>query len=112
MTDDRHAAPRVAALLPQIREHARTVARLADRAEHAYGAARHVTLDADAYGVICAVLPLKLMPLQARIAAAMRAAAADLHGRGEALRTTAVTYEDTDLAASARTEAVAHGRPG
>ncbi|MDI1460615.1 type VII secretion target [Catellatospora sp. KI3] len=111
MSSDRLAAPATVAQLAQILDHAAAVAGLADRAERACSAARHVTIDAEAYGVICAILPLRLMPLQSRIAATMRAAAADLRGRSEALQAAALTYEGTDLAVSTRTATVADGRP-
>ncbi|MBV1852023.1 type VII secretion target [Catellatospora tritici] len=92
----------------QLDQHAQTVRRLADRVEHTYGAARQVTMDLDAYGRICAVIPLMLVPLQARITATLGVAAADLQLRSEALQGVAAAYEQADTTAAARHESILH----
>lgn len=113
-TADDHPVPQqpVVASLRQIEQHAQTVGRLSQQVDQAYGAARHVTLDADAYGVICAVIPLKLMPLQARIVEVMRLAATDLQAGSESLRVVAANYEVADVEAAARHEAIRRGIVG
>jgi hypothetical protein len=102
----------VVASLQQIEQHAQTVARLSQQADQAYGAARQVTLDAEAYGVICAVIPLKLMPLQARIVEVIRLAATDLQVGSDSLRVVAANYEIANVKAAARHEAIARGIVG
>jgi hypothetical protein len=100
--------PVVASFQP-IEQHAQTVARLSQQVDQACGAARHVTLGAEAYGVICAIIPLKLMPLQSRIAQVMRLAATELQATSDALRAVAANYEIADAEAAVRQEAITRG---
>ncbi|MDG4833397.1 type VII secretion target [Solwaraspora sp. WMMD1047] len=80
----------------QIRAHAGTVEDLAERLDHAAGAARTVMLDRAAYGQLCAVWPMILEPIQQRIVAASQTAAESLDRAGMALRAAANSYVESD----------------
>ena len=88
----------------QIRRHGDTVSDVAERAEQAHAAARQVMLDHRAYGLMCAVMPLALRPLQREIAAAIRDASLSLRVTAQSLQTAAALTEDADAWASRRVD--------
>ncbi|GIF98461.1 type VII secretion target [Catellatospora citrea] len=92
----------VTASLSQLAQHAQTLRGLADQAEQAFSAAKQVTLDREAYGLLCALIPAKLVPLQARIATTMQATATDLDRRADALYRVIAEYDQADRLAADR----------
>ncbi len=78
----------------------------------AYGAARHVSMDGDAYGKACAFIPANLVPLQTRIAALMQMSAQHMESMGAALNSIGPTYQAADNRISAQLDALTHSRSG
>ncbi|WP_117210970.1 type VII secretion target [Allorhizocola rhizosphaerae] len=97
----------VAAVPEQIEQHARTVDRLSERVTQAAHAGTHVSLDAAAYGQMCAFLPSLLSPLQERVVSVTRIASEALDQSAASLRTTAAAYVAVDGAAAGRIETAA-----
>lgn len=89
-----------------VRAHAASVDGIAADVEQARGAVRAVTMDAEAYGILCQFLPALLSPVFALAAEALGSSAEALHDTATNLRSTADQTEGTDQASARRMTAV------
>ena len=80
--------------------HAGTVARIAADVDQARGAAAHVTMGREAYGVLCQFLPGMFEQTQSAAVDALRDTAAALDDTAAGLRAAARDYTHTDAAAA------------
>ena len=76
--------------------HAGHVDDIGDRVSTAARAGAAVRAGGDAYGKLCAMVPVMLNALQDVLVDGIAAAAESLHDTGARLRTTAAEYESTD----------------
>jgi hypothetical protein len=76
--------------------HAGHVETIADQVRTAAQAGSSVRAGSDAYGKLCAMVPVMLNALQDILVDGINAAAESLHDTGARLRTTASDYETTD----------------
>ena len=86
----------VAVRHPELVAHAGTVAGIGDRVTTAAQAGRAVRPGPDAYGKLCAMVPVMLSALQDVLADGIASAADSLHETAGRLRTTAHGYEVVD----------------
>ncbi|TNH24926.1 ESX-1 secretion-associated protein [Micromonospora orduensis] len=82
--------------------HACHIDRLADRVDTARRAGQHVQLGADAYGQLCALMPVLLDGLQRTLVAGIGAAAESARDTSDRLRTGADRYRASDARAEQR----------
>ncbi|MEV7327600.1 type VII secretion target [Micromonospora sp. NPDC093244] len=82
--------------------HARHTDRLADRVDTARRAGQHVQLDADAYGQLCAIMPILLDGLQRTLVAGIGVAAESARDTSDRLRVSADRYRASDARAEQR----------
>ena len=85
-----------------VRRHAATVDAIAADVEQARSAAGQVTMDTQAYGMLCQFLPGLLMPVFAVAVTTLDGSADGLHGTAADLRVTADRMDGTDQAAATR----------
>ena len=78
--------------------HAGTVDRIADQVAQAAAAGQLMSLPSDAYGTLCAALPMMLNPLQEVAATALTACAKHLSRAADGIRQTAWDYAAVDEA--------------
>ncbi|WP_089153983.1 type VII secretion target [Micromonospora sp. NBS 11-29] len=76
--------------------HAAHLDRCADSIDTAGQAARHVRLSADAYGQLCAVMPVLLDGLQRTLVDGVGAAAASVRDTADRVRSSAERYRAAD----------------
>jgi hypothetical protein len=88
-----------------VRQHAGTVDGIAADVEQARGAAGEVTMDTQAYGILCQFLPGLLTPIFAVASSALSSSADALHETATDLRSTADQMDGTDQAAARRVTA-------
>jgi hypothetical protein len=93
-----------------VRQHAATVDRVAESAGQARAAVREVTMDTQAYGLLCQFLPGLLAPLFGQAVEAMNGSVEALHETAAGLRSAADSTQATDGAAARRVSAA--GPPG
>jgi hypothetical protein len=85
-----------------VRRHAATVDAIAADVEQARGAAGEVTMDTQAYGMLCQFLPALLMPVFAVAATSLDGSADALHETAAGLRVTADQMDGTDQGSARR----------
>jgi hypothetical protein len=85
-----------------VRQHAAGVDAIAADVEQARNAAGHVTMDTQAYGVLCQFLPALLMPVFAVAATSLDGSADALRETAAGLRATADEMDGTDRAGARR----------
>jgi hypothetical protein len=88
-----------------VRRHAATVDAIAADVEQARGAAGEVTMDTQAYGMLCQFLPGLLMPVFAVAATTLDGSADGLRETASDLRVTADQMDGTDQASARRVTA-------
>jgi hypothetical protein len=76
--------------------HAGTVEAIGDRVSTAASAGTAVRAGSDAYGKLCAMVPIMVNALQDVLVDGIRSAAESLRDTGTRLRTTAAEYDTTD----------------
>ena len=94
----------------ELTTHASATDRLADRADQASSAIRHVRLDRAAYGQLCSFIPTLLDALQERIESAAIESSGALHGTADRLRQTAAAYDGSDTGAAIGLSEAGRGR--
>jgi len=82
--------------------HATSVDGVADAMRHARSAVHEVTMDSQAYGVLCQFLPGMLSPLFTLASTVLSTSATALGETAAALRTTATEMESTDTSSAER----------
>jgi excreted virulence factor EspC (type VII ESX diderm) len=85
-----------------VRRHAATVDAIAADVEQARGAAGEVTMDTQAYGILCQFLPGLLMPVFAVAVTTLDGSADGLHETAADLRATADQMDSTDQVGARR----------
>ena len=85
-----------------VRQHAGSVDGIADDVDQARGAVGQVSMDTQAYGILCQFLPGLLSPLFALAESAMQGSAEALRETAANLRSVADRTESTDRAGAAR----------
>jgi hypothetical protein len=85
-----------------VRRHAATVDAIGADVDQARGAAGEVTMDTQAYGILCQFLPALLMPVFAVAASSLDGSADALHETAADLRATAGQMDATDQGGARR----------
>ncbi|MBM7084590.1 type VII secretion target [Micromonospora sp. WMMD734] len=93
-----------------LNRHAAHLDRCADSLDTAQGAGRHVRLDADAYGQLCAIMPALLDGLQQTLVDGVGTAAGSVRDTAAKLRSSAVGYRATDSRAARHLDRIRDGR--
>jgi hypothetical protein len=88
-----------------VRHHAATVDAIGADVEQARGAAGQVTMDTQAYGILCQFLPGLLMPVFAVAVTSLEGSAEALHETATGLRATADQMDTTDQGSARRVTA-------
>lgn len=83
-------------------KHAATVDAIGDQVATATGAATHIQLSNDAYGLLCQGFPLLMAPMTLLVIDALQHATTALHESASKLRDTADDYTTTDQAGADR----------
>ena len=92
--------------------HAGTVEAIGGRVSTAAAAGAAVRAGSDAYGMLCAMVPVMLNGLQDALVDGIRSAADSLHDTGARLRTAAAEYDTTDRRRADAFNAIRGGRIG
>jgi hypothetical protein len=94
-----------------VRQHAATVDVIAADVEQARSAAGEVTMDTQAYGMLCQFLPGLLMPVFAVAGTSLGGSADALHETAADLRVTAGQMDSTDQGSARRVTAAGPSAP-
>ncbi|MFG1716086.1 type VII secretion target [Micromonospora sp. NPDC049203] len=90
--------------------HATHLGRRADSIDTARQAGEHVRLSADAYGQLCAIMPVLLDGLQRTLTDGIGTAAASVRDTADRVRSSAERYRDSDARAAHQLDRVRQRR--
>ncbi|MEV4770455.1 type VII secretion target [Micromonospora humida] len=93
-----------------LNRHAAHLDRCADSLDTAGRAGRHVQLDADAYGQLCAIMPALLDGLQQTLIDGVGTAAGSVRDTAAKLRSSAAGYRAADTRAARHLDRIRDGR--